>query len=81
MKIEVKRKVKKEVEETVTVELEKYYVVRVIQGVDNKRCVKEIEYIYEPSEQEIADALIPFGNKKVFATVECNYRLKEHKNE
>ena len=76
MEFEVKRKVKKEVEETFTVELEKYWVIRIIQGVASKTCIKEIEYNYEPSEQEIADALVEFGNKKVFASVNENYRLK-----
>ena len=76
MEFEVKRKVKKEVEETFTVELEKYWVIRIIQGVTSKTCIKEIEYIYEPSEQEIADSLIEYGNKKVFATVNENYRLR-----
>lgn len=77
MEFEVKRKVKKEVEETYTVELEKYWVIRVIQGVNSKTCIKEIEYNYEPSEQEIADALVDYANKKVFATVNQNYRLRD----
>jgi len=79
MEFEVKRTVKKEVEETIVVELEKYWVIRIIKGVQSKTCSREIEYIYEPSEQEIADALIDYGNQKVFATVETNYRLVERK--
>lgn len=81
MEFEVKRTVKKEVEETIVVELEKYWVIRIIKGVQSKTCAREIEYIYEPSEQEIADALIDYGNQKVFATVETNYRLVERKGE
>lgn len=78
--IEVKRKVKKEVEETVTMDLKPYWVVRVIRigSYNNKECIKEVEYPYKPDEQEIADALVDYvGKKDVFASVMKNYRLKE----
>lgn len=77
--IEIKRKVTKTVEETVTMELIPYWVVRVIKvgGYNNKLCIAEVEYEYEPMEQEIADALIDHINKNVFASVVKNYRLKE----
>lgn len=79
MKIEVKRKVKKEVEETVTMELKPYWVVRVVRigGYNNKEVISEVEYPYEPKEQEIANALIEYKNKKVFASVIKNYRFFE----
>lgn len=79
MSIEIKRVVTKEVEETIEVDLQKYWVVRVIQGVTSYKCVKEVEFMYEPQEQEIASILAEFGNKKCFATVNVNYRLKEQK--
>lgn len=77
--IEVKRKVKREIEETVTMDLKPYWVIRVIRvgGYENKECIKEFEYPYEPDEQEIADALVDYVNKKVFASVVKNYRLTE----
>lgn len=79
MAIEVKRKVKREVEETYTVEFQTYWVVRIIRvgGYNNKECIAEKEFEYEPSEQEIADILVDFLNKKVFASVNKNYRLVE----
>lgn len=81
--IEVKRKVKKEVEETITMDLKPYWVIRVIRvgSYNNKECIAEVECAYEPDEQEIADALIDYSNKKVFASVGKNYRLVEVKEQ
>ena len=83
MKIEVKRKVKKEVEETVTMELKSYWVVRVVRigAYDNKEVIAEVEYPYEPKEQEISNALIEYENKKVFASVIKNYKFFELKEQ
>ena len=77
--IEIKRKVMKTVEETVAMDLIPYWVVKVIRvgNCNNKECIAEVEYGYEPMEQEIADALIDHINKNVFASVVKNYRLKE----
>ena len=75
MKFEVKRVVKKTVEETVEVELRKYWVVRIIQGVNSKSCIEEKEFDYIPSEQEIAEVLYPHYGKICFATVNENYKL------
>ena len=77
MKIEVKKTVTKKVEETVELNLVKYWVIRVIQGVESKKCVAEREFGFKPEEQEVASVLAEFGNKKVFATIEENYRLEE----
>ena len=77
MEIEIKRKVKKVVEETVIVELRKYWVVRVIQSECGKSCIAEKEFDYIPSEQEIADTLAPYIKRKCFATVVDNYRFVE----
>ena len=83
MQIEIKRTVKKEVEETVLMELIPYWVVRVIRvgGYDNKECIAEKEFDYEPQEQEIADTLADHINKKVFASVVKNYRFAEVKEQ
>lgn len=81
MEIEIKRKVQKEVEETVKVELEKYYVVRIIQGKKNKSCIAEYECAEKPTEEQIAEYLSWHDNVDwVFATVEENYRLIENVN-
>lgn len=79
MEIEIKRKVKKEIEETVTLEMETYWVVRIIRvgGYNNKECIAETEFLDEPDEQEIADCLASHLTKKVFASVQKNYRFKE----
>lgn len=81
--IEVKRKVKKEVEETVTMDLKPYWVIRIIRvgNYNKKECIAEVECMNEPTEQEIADALIEYNNKYVFASVVKNYRLVEVENE
>ena len=77
MEIEIKRKVKKEVEETITLELRKYWVVRVISDGNSKSCIAEKEFHYVPAEQEIAEVLTPYINRKCFATVVENYRFVE----
>lgn len=81
--IEVKIKVKKEVEEIVTMDLKAYWVIRIIRvgSYNNKECIAEVEFLHEPTEQEIADALIEYNNKKVFASVVKNYRLVEVEKE
>lgn len=79
--IEVKRKVKKEVEETITMDLIPFWVIRVVKAgsCNYKEVIAEKECISEPTEQEIADTLIDYNNKKVFASVVKNYRLEEVK--
>lgn len=83
MEFELKRKVKKEVEETVVMELQKYYVVRVIKDCGDKSCVHEVYYIDSiPNEQRIAQAIFEArekykANVKLFATVAENFRLVE----
>ena len=75
MKIEIKRTVKKEVEETVEVELKKYWVVRIIEGDRSKNCVHEKEFDYIPNKQEIAEVLLPYYGRTCFATVNENYKM------
>ena len=75
MKMEIKRKVKKEVEETVEVELKKYWVVRIIHGVNSKTCIEEKEFDYIPNEQEIAEVLLQHYGRPCFATVNENYKM------
>lgn len=79
--IEIKRKVKKsvEVEEVVKMDLQPFWMVRIIRvGAYNKKeCVFEREFSHEPNEQEIADVLIDWNKKNVFASVVKNYRLVE----
>lgn len=83
MELEVKRKVRKEVEETYKVEFQTYWVVRVIRigGYNNKECIDEKEFLHEPSEQEIANVLSEHITKKVFASVNKNYRFVEVVNQ
>ena len=75
--MEIKRLVKKEVEEIVEVELTKYWVVRIIHGKSSKTCVEEKEFDYIPTEQEIAEILLPYYGKPYFVTVSENYRFSE----
>ncbi len=83
MEFELKRKVKREVEETVVMELQKYWVVRVIKGWADKSCVHEVEYVdCIPNEQGIAQAIFEAkekykGDVKLFATVAENFRFVE----
>ena len=81
MQIEIKRTVKKEVEEVLTMELVPYWCVRVIRvgGYDNKECIGEKEFDHEPDCQEIAEELAKHITKKVFASVLKNYRFEEQK--
>lgn len=83
MKVEIKKKVVKEIEEVTTMELKKYWVVRIVlkdkKGVYS--VIKEKRCVYEPDEQTIADALVPYIDYKggdIFASVVCNYRLDEY---
>lgn len=63
-------------------DLQTYYVVRVVQGTNGYGVIKEKEFAYIPKEQEIADVLSSCINRKnVFATVEENYRLVEVEND
>lgn len=79
MVIEVKRKVKKEIEETVSMVFHPFWVVRIVRigAYNNKEVIAEKEFLHEPDEQEIADALIDYNHKKVFASVIKNYRFYE----
>lgn len=75
MKLEIKRTVKKEVEETVELELKRFWVVRIIQGESSKKCIFEKEFKHIPKEKEVAECLLPYYGKSCFATIEENYRL------
>lgn len=80
MEIEIKRKVKKEIEETVKMELKPFWNVRIIRpnGTNTYLCAYEQVFNYEPTEQEIASVLNEhshFSNE--FASVCKNYRLVE----
>lgn len=77
MEMEFKRIVKKEVEETVRLELRKFWLVRVISDTAAKSCITEKEFHYVPEEQEIADTLAPYINRKCFAVVETRYTFVE----
>lgn len=77
MEFEVKRKVKKEVEETYVVRLEEDWVIRIVGEEFGSKCVKEeYEYPYAPDEQDIAEKLSLFNNE-VFAVVDHRYKLVE----
>lgn len=78
--IELKRKVKKEVEETYRVELKQTWCVRILRPNGNRTYYSayEQEFMYEPSEQEIASILVEHNKgKEHFASVVKNYRLVE----
>lgn len=81
MRVEVKRRVPKMVEEVIGVELNKYWLVRIIQSKKSgcKECVGEKEFLYKPDEQEIASFLYEhvLQYDVIFATVEENYRLEK----
>lgn len=79
MEFVIKRKVKKEVEESTIVQLRKYWVVRIISNQGCKSCIYEKEFDYVPTQQEIADILAPYINRKCFASVVGNYRFDELK--
>lgn len=77
MEMEFKRKVKKEVEETVRFELIKCWTVRIISDGNSKNCIAEKDYDYMPSPFEIGKVLSDYVARKCFATVEIKYRLVE----
>lgn len=82
MEFELKRKVKKEVEETVVMEFQKYWVVRIIKDCGDKSCVYEEDFNCKPNDVAIANVLLKAKDKykanvKLFATVEENYRFVE----
>lgn len=80
--IEVKRKVKKEVEEVVAMELKKTWCINIVHGVSSLSVIKRFEFDYEPQEQEIADALAVYAGKaNYFASVVERYELIEVKGE
>jgi transcriptional regulator with XRE-family HTH domain len=65
------------VEETVGVNLQKYWVVQVIHGVKSKSCIHEKEFDHVPSGEEIAEVLMRYQGKNYFVTVNENYRLED----
>lgn len=78
MELKIKREITKRVEEEVKVELEPYWVVRIIrQGVNEKKCVCEKEFEDFPTAEDIAYALYPYLERNCFATVVQNHRLVE----
>lgn len=80
--IELKRTVKKEVEETYEVELVPRWVVRILTPNGNRTyfCRHEEKFTYEPNEQEIASVLAEHYVKGAFASVCKNYKLVEIKD-
>lgn len=79
--IELKRKVKKEVEETYRVELVPNWVVRILTPNGNRTyyCRHEEKFSHEPSEQEVASVLFGHFVKGAFACVCENYEIVETK--
>lgn len=77
--IELKRKVKKEIEETYEVELVPFWNVRILTPNGNRTyfCRYEEKFSYEPKEQEIASVLAEHSVKGAFASVCKNYELVE----
>lgn len=78
--IELKRKVKKTVEETYQVELKTVWNVRVLRPNGNRTyyCSYEQEFSHEPSEEEIANILAEYGIlQNQFVSVCKNYKLAE----
>lgn len=78
--VEIKRKVKKTVEEVVQMELKPEWYIRVLRP--NSVNTFYVEYIerfdYEPTEQEIASILAEQAkNDNYLVTVNKNYRLVE----
>ena len=52
-----------------------YWVIRVIKdNISSKQVVKEIEYITEPTEQDIIDVLLNCKDNE-FISVSHNYRM------
>lgn len=78
--IEIKRKVKKEVEEIVKVDLKFSWCVRILRPNGNRTyyATYEQEFDYEPSNDEIAQILVEHRTQRnEFASVVKNYRLIE----
>lgn len=78
MKVEVKTKVTKEVEEVRQMELIKYYVVRIVKvSACEKKVISETEFSRQPTEEEIANCLVNHFRKNIFASVVENYKLTD----
>lgn len=78
--IELKRTVKKTVEEKYIAELKPSWRVRLLRPNGNRTYYVsyEQEFMYEPSEQEIASIIAEHSNYcNEFASVAKNYRLVE----
>lgn len=78
--VEIKRIVKKEVEETIAMELKAFWVVRILRPRANRThdVMYEEKFDREPSEQEIASVLAEHQKQsQEFAGVFKNYRLVE----
>ena len=69
MKMELKRTVKKEVEETVELELKKFWRIRISHKETGSVYCPEKDYDHMPSEKEIAEVLLPYYERNCFATV------------
>lgn len=60
---------------TVEVKYTEYWVVRVIRDtLNNKTCIREIEFLTQPTEQDIVDILITLQPNE-FISLEHNYRM------
>lgn len=82
--IELKRTVKKTVEEKYIAELKTSWNVRLLRPNGNRTyyVLYEQEFMYEPSEQEIASIIAEHSNyRNEFASVVKNYRLVEIKEQ
>lgn len=78
--IELKRKVKKEVEETYKVELVAYWTVRVLRPNGNRThfCIYEESFAFEPKEEEIASILLNHATREdEYVSIYENYKLVE----
>lgn len=77
--IELKRKVKKEVEETYGVELKTYWVVRILTPNGNRTyfCRHEERFDTYPTEDDIARVLADHYVKEAFASVCVNFEMVE----
>ena len=60
---------------TVEVKYTEYWVARVIKDtLSKKTCIKEIEFLTPPTEQDIVDILITLAPNE-FISLEHNYRM------
>ncbi len=78
--IEIKRVVKKEIEETIAMELKPFWVVRILRPKATRThdVMYEEKFDHEPSEHEIASVLAEHQkHSQEFAGVFKNYRLVE----